>query len=95
MSNHRLTLTFQGLASEGGKVRLGDFINTLQCLSAITNEADMETSEGGSKTFYLRVIDISFSSPYKITVEPWSTGADHLCSLCTAENAELNGNPWV
>jgi hypothetical protein len=68
MANNRITLELEGLPTEGGYIRLPDFLGALQSLKSALTHADLLAS-GGKKTAYLRVVALSLASPARITVE--------------------------
>ena len=68
MANNRITLELEGLPTEGGFIRLTDFLGALQSLKSALSHADLLAS-GGKRSTYLRIVALSFSSPARITVE--------------------------
>lgn len=64
-SPRRLVFTLEGLKSEDGHVRLQAF---LAQLAAIRKVLELARARSGANT-YFRIVDLSHSSPVKITVE--------------------------
>ena len=67
----RITLIIEGLPEDEGQVRLGVFMFQLQRLSATITKLDREVNDGKAAT-YLRIAELSYSSPVRVVLEPGS-----------------------
>lgn len=71
MQRQAVTITFHGLPSEDGNVRLFDFVGRLNSFSAAISRADRLASDSHSSTFYFRIVDLKHTSPATITIEAY------------------------
>lgn len=71
MQRKAVTITFHGLPSENGNVRLLDFVGRLNSFSAAISRADRLASDSHSSTFYFRIVDLKHTSPATITIEAY------------------------
>lgn len=71
MQRKAVTITFHGLPSEDGNVRLFDFVGRLNSFSAAISRADRLASDSHSSTFYFRIVDLRHTSPATITIEAY------------------------
>jgi hypothetical protein len=69
MKNYRITLALDGLDSEGGYIRLNDFIAELGRFVEIARQAEDVVSNKTSRSIYYRIVDLKHSSPASITLE--------------------------
>jgi hypothetical protein len=67
--NDRITLIIEGLPEDDGRVRLGVFLSQLQNLSAAITQVDRDVSDG-KPTTVLRIVELSYSSPIRVVLEP-------------------------
>ncbi len=71
MSKKVIRLQFEGVPEEGGRVRLGTFLHELQALSAVLKESTRAVGGAtGKRRTYYRIVELGFSSPYRIALEP-------------------------
>ena len=69
-ADNSITLSVEGLESEGGHVRLDEFLKQLDNLLLTLNGIDRIVGETASPTLYYRVIKASHNSPLTFTFEP-------------------------
>jgi len=72
----RITLIIEGLPEDEGQVRLGVFMFQLQRLSATITKLDREVNDGKAAT-YLRIAELSYSSPVRVVLEPQALPKQH------------------
>jgi hypothetical protein len=72
MQRKTVTIRFEGLPSENGNVRLGDFVGRLSSFSAAIIRADRLVSGSHNPTFYFRIVDLRHKSPATITIEAYA-----------------------
>lgn len=68
--NYQIEVTMEGLPEDNGDARLDVFCKQLQLLDNILKKLDQYISNG-EKTTQFRVIDLSHSSPARISIRPF------------------------
>jgi hypothetical protein len=63
-----ITLKLEGIESEGGLIRLDDFLHELTALREALATLDREIN--GKSTLYYRVLKLSQNSPARVVIEP-------------------------
>jgi hypothetical protein len=66
---NRISLVIEGLPEDEGRVRLNAFMAELQHLSAALARLDREANDGKPAS-YFQVVQLSYSSPVVVAVEP-------------------------
>jgi hypothetical protein len=69
-SENRITLIVEGGESEQGQVRADQFCEELSHLITTLNGFDRLVGGTGKPTLYYRIVEISKSSPVRVTLEP-------------------------
>ena len=69
MKDYKITITIDGVASEGGHIRVNDFIAELGRFVEIARQAEEVISHKPSRSIYYRIVDLKHSSPASVTLE--------------------------
>jgi hypothetical protein len=70
MNEPTLSVVVEGLADEGGRVRLSDLLQELQLVTRAMRRVDVEVSGEPTGSFYYRIQAVSYASPLTIVLEP-------------------------
>src|SRR5579863_2773157 len=62
-------LTLEGLASEGGRIRLADFLRELNLVQGALTELDRAATAGRKRSSYFRLTALNYSSPARVCFE--------------------------
>lgn len=81
----RITIEIEGLPEDDGQVRLSAFMTELQNLSATIARLDRDANDGRSAT-YLRIAQLSYSSPAKVVLEPTALPSQKYAGAVLIEN---------
>lgn len=64
-----ITLALDGLPSEDGYIRAGDFLRELQLLTSALNKTDRDICGTGGPFSYYRIVNLSLASPATVVLE--------------------------
>lgn len=65
----RITIRFVGADSDGGDVRLSDFIDKLEAFKEALKQTERILSGDDRQSVYYKVVDLTHSSPATVTIE--------------------------
>lgn len=68
--NNLIVFELEGLATEGGHLKLGDLLAQLSALKRSLEMIATAGSPGAKSRIYYRVVDLSHSSPVRVVLEP-------------------------
>lgn len=69
MANKRITIRLVGSKSDGGHVRLSDFIDQLEAFSEALRQTERLLSGQDRPFVYYRIVALSYESPATVTIE--------------------------
>lgn len=77
----RITVTIAGSKEDKGRVRLTEFIKQLEAVKSSLKQTERLISDGDETKLYYRIVELTYSSPARVVIEPASLGGSETNGL--------------